>query len=117
MAGKSTMITLNNDVEMPALSLGVFQSAPQETAAAVTAALQDGYRPIDTAAVYGNEAAYGNEKEVGEGIVASAIERGEIPLLVPAAIRATRTHMPIVSLPRAGKATPQGRADSRYATV
>lgn len=62
MTGKSTMITLNNGVQMPALGLGVFQSPPEETATAVTTALQHGYRLVDTAAVYGNE------KEVGEGI-------------------------------------------------
>ncbi|MDT7847381.1 MULTISPECIES: aldo/keto reductase [Streptomyces] len=72
MTGKSTMITLNNGVQMPALGLGVFQSPPEETATAVTTALQDGYRLIDTAAVYGNE------KEVGEGIVASGVDRGEV---------------------------------------
>lgn len=72
MTGKSTMITLNNGVRMPALGLGVFQSPPEETASAVTAALRDGYRLIDTAAVYGNE------KEVGEGIVASGVDRGEV---------------------------------------
>ena len=53
-------LTLNNGVEMPALGLGVFQTPPDETRAAVTAALDLGYRHIDTAA------AYGNEREVGE---------------------------------------------------
>jgi diketogulonate reductase-like aldo/keto reductase len=42
--------TLNNGVEMPMLGLGVFQSPPEETAAAVGAAIADGYRLIDTAA-------------------------------------------------------------------
>lgn len=65
-------ITLNNGVEMPALGLGVFQSPPAETAAAVEAALRTGYRHIDTAAVYGNE------REVGEGIRRSGIPRSEI---------------------------------------
>ena len=55
-------ITLNNGVELPALGLGVFQSPPAETAAAVEAAIRTGYRLIDTAA------AYVNEREVGEGI-------------------------------------------------
>ncbi|ELP63796.1 aldo/keto reductase [Streptomyces turgidiscabies] len=72
MAGKSTMITLNNGVRMPALGLGVFQSPPEETATAVTTGLQHGYRLIDTAAVHGNE------KEVGEGIAASGVDRGEV---------------------------------------
>ncbi|MFJ4210387.1 aldo/keto reductase [Paenarthrobacter sp. NPDC089675] len=65
-------LTLNNGVTMPALGLGVFQSAPEETTAAVTAALAAGYRHIDTAA------AYGNEREVGEGIQASGLDRSEI---------------------------------------
>ncbi|UKA49524.1 aldo/keto reductase [Arthrobacter sp. FW305-123] len=65
-------ITLNNGVVMPALGLGVFQSAPEETTAAVEAALAAGYRHIDTAA------AYGNEKEVGEGIRNSGLERDEV---------------------------------------
>ena len=64
--------TLNNGVEMPMLGLGVFQSPPAETAAAVGAAIADGYRLIDTAA------AYGNEREVGEAIRASGVDRGEL---------------------------------------
>lgn len=65
-------LTLNNGVAMPALGLGVFQSAPEETAAAVEAALSAGYRHIDTAA------AYGNEREVGEAIRRSEIPRDEV---------------------------------------
>lgn len=65
-------LTLNNGVTMPALGLGVFQSAPEETAAAVAEALRIGYRHIDTAA------AYRNEREVGEGIRRSGIARDEI---------------------------------------
>jgi len=65
-------LTLNNGVTMPALGLGVFQSAPEETAAAVAAALEVGYRHIDTAA------AYGNERQVGEGIHRSGIDRDDI---------------------------------------
>ena len=65
-------LTLNNGVTMPALGLGVFQSAPEETAAAVAEALRIGYRHIDTAA------AYRNEREVGEGIRRSGVARDEI---------------------------------------
>jgi diketogulonate reductase-like aldo/keto reductase len=65
-------ITLNNGVAMPALGLGVFQTPPEETRAAVRAALDAGYRHVDTAA------AYGNEREVGEAVAASAIERSEV---------------------------------------
>ncbi|MRH30078.1 aldo/keto reductase [Microbacterium sp. SYP-A9085] len=57
---------------MPALGLGVFQSPPEQTAAAVDTALRLGYRHIDTAA------AYGNEREVGEGIRRSGVDRGDI---------------------------------------
>ncbi|MDR6508383.1 aldo/keto reductase [Arthrobacter oryzae] len=65
-------ITLNNGVTMPALGLGVFQSAPEETTAAVEAALAAGYRHIDTAA------GYGNEREVGEGIRSSGLDRSDV---------------------------------------
>lgn len=65
-------LKLNNDVELPALGLGVFQTPPAETAAAVEAALEIGYRHIDTAA------AYMNEREVGEGIRRSGVDRSEI---------------------------------------
>jgi diketogulonate reductase-like aldo/keto reductase len=65
-------LTLNNGVRMPALGLGVFQSPPEETTAAVEAALRDGYRLIDTAA------AYGNERELGEAIRRSGVARDEL---------------------------------------
>jgi 2,5-diketo-D-gluconate reductase A len=65
-------ITLNNAITMPALGLGVFQSSPEQTTAAVEAALATGYRHIDTAA------AYGNEREVGEGIRRSGVDRSEV---------------------------------------
>jgi diketogulonate reductase-like aldo/keto reductase len=65
-------ITLNNGVVMPALGLGVFQSPPEETTAAVEAALATGYRHIDTAA------AYGNEREVGAGIRRAGLDRSDV---------------------------------------
>src|SRR3954453_9494688 len=65
-------LTLNNGVTMPALGLGVFQSPPEETTAAVEAALREGYRLIDTAA------AYGNEREVGDAVRASRLDRSEV---------------------------------------
>ena len=65
-------LTLNNGVEIPALGFGVFQTPPDETRAAVEAALSAGYRHIDTAA------AYGNEREVGEAIANSGIDRHEV---------------------------------------
>ena len=65
-------LTLNNGVTLPALGLGVFQTPPDETRDAVTAALEAGYRHIDTAA------AYGNERQVGEGIAASKLDRSDV---------------------------------------
>lgn len=65
-------ITLNNGVVMPMLGLGVFQSPPDATAAAVQEALRLGYRLLDTAA------SYGNEREVGEGIRRSGLARNDI---------------------------------------
>jgi diketogulonate reductase-like aldo/keto reductase len=65
-------IALNNGVQMPLIGLGVFQSAPEDTARAVEAAIACGYRLIDTAA------AYGNERQVGEGIRRSGIAREEV---------------------------------------
>jgi len=65
-------ITLNNGVEMPALGLGVFQTPPEETRDAVRAALNAGYRHIDTAA------AYGNERQVGEALHGSDLDRSEV---------------------------------------
>ncbi len=65
-------LTLNNGVTLPALGLGVFQTPPDETRAAALAALEAGYRHIDTAA------AYGNEREVGEAIAASGVDRAEV---------------------------------------
>ena len=50
MTVSSPFITLNNDVEIPALGLGVFLTPPEETARAVETALGAGYRLIDTAA-------------------------------------------------------------------
>lgn len=64
--------TLNNGVEMPSIGLGVFQTSPEDTVAAVEEALRVGYRHIDTAAAYGNEA------QVGEGIRRSGLDRDEV---------------------------------------
>jgi diketogulonate reductase-like aldo/keto reductase len=65
-------VTLNNGVELPALGLGVFQTPPDETRGAVRAALDAGYRHIDTAA------AYGNEREVGDAVRASGLDRSDV---------------------------------------
>lgn len=65
-------ITLNNGVQMPQLGFGVFQVPDEETTAAVAAALAAGYRSIDTAAVYGNEAG------TGRALAESGIARDEL---------------------------------------
>ena len=65
-------LTLNNDVRLPALGFGVFQTPPDVTAQAVRTALETGYRLIDTAA------AYGNEREAGEAIRDSGLARDEV---------------------------------------
>jgi diketogulonate reductase-like aldo/keto reductase len=57
---------------MPALGLGVFQTAPDETRDAVRSALGAGYRHIDTAA------AYGNERQVGEAVHSFNLDRSEV---------------------------------------
>ena len=68
-----TMVTLNNHVEMPVLGLGTYQSrSGKETQDAVLAALQAGYRHIDTARVYGNE------MDVGEALRMSGVPREEV---------------------------------------
>jgi 2,5-diketo-D-gluconate reductase A len=66
------MISLNNGVEIPQLGFGTFQIEPAETKAATLAALEVGYRHIDTAEMYGNEA------EVGEAVRASGLDRDEV---------------------------------------
>jgi diketogulonate reductase-like aldo/keto reductase len=72
MAAEIPTVTLNNGVEMPQLGFGVFQVPDDATTAAVTAALQAGYRSIDTAAAYQNEAG------VGKALADSGIERSEL---------------------------------------
>ncbi|MFL6101134.1 MAG: aldo/keto reductase [Actinomycetales bacterium] len=65
-------ITLNNGVEIPQLGFGVFQVPPRETREATLAALDVGYRHIDTAEMYGNE------REVSEAVRASGLDRDEV---------------------------------------
>jgi diketogulonate reductase-like aldo/keto reductase len=65
-------LKLNTGVTLPALGFGVFQTPPDETRDAVRAALDTGYRHIDTAA------AYGNEREVGEAVRASGVNRADV---------------------------------------
>jgi len=65
-------LTLNNGVTIPQLGFGVFQVPQEQTQRVVEDALEAGYRHIDTAAAYGNEAG------VGAAIAASGIPREEI---------------------------------------
>jgi len=65
-------VTLNNGVKMPILGYGVYQTPPDETKKCVLDALDTGYRSIDTAQAYGNEAG------VGDAVAESGIARDEI---------------------------------------
>ena len=65
-------IMLNNGQTIPQFGFGVFQIRPSDTAAAVATALQAGYRHIDTAEMYGNE------KQVGEAIARSGLDRADV---------------------------------------
>src|SRR3954452_7546945 len=65
-------IRMNDDRTIPQLGFGVFQIPPAETGEAVRQALEVGYRHIDTAEMYGNE------KEVGEAVRASGLDRSEV---------------------------------------
>jgi 2,5-diketo-D-gluconate reductase A len=66
------LIELNDGATIPQLGFGVFQIEPQDTVAAVHKALEVGYRHIDTAAGYENEA------EVGEAIRTSGLDREDV---------------------------------------
>jgi 2,5-diketo-D-gluconate reductase A len=65
-------IELNDGTTIPQLGFGVFQIPPEQTRDAVVAALEAGYRHIDTAEMYRNE------RGVGEGIRAFGIDRGDV---------------------------------------
>ena len=65
-------ISLNNGQTIPQFGFGVFQIQPKDTVAAVSTALEAGYRHIDTAEMYRNEA------EVGEAVAKSGLDRGEV---------------------------------------
>ena len=70
--GSVPTIDLNNGQTIPQLGFGVFQIDPAETADAVRQALEIGYRHIDTAEMYGNEAG------VGQGVRDSGLDRDEV---------------------------------------
>ena len=65
-------ITLNDGARIPQLGFGVYKVAPDETATAVRTALEVGYRHLDTAAMYHNEAG------VGRGIREAAVDRADV---------------------------------------
>jgi 2,5-diketo-D-gluconate reductase A len=65
-------ITLNDGNTIPQLGFGTYQIDPEDTAQAVSEALDIGYRHIDTAEMYGNE------KEVGQAVRDSGLDRGDI---------------------------------------
>lgn len=65
-------LTLNDGFQIPQLGYGVFKVPADDTERTVSEALQLGYRHIDTAAIYGNEAG------VGAAIAASGISRDEL---------------------------------------
>src|ERR1700704_4642246 len=65
-------IELNDGKTIPQLGFGVFQTPPADTAKAVSTALKAGYRHIDTAEMYGNE------REVGEAVTKSGLDRADI---------------------------------------
>lgn len=64
--------TLNNGIKMPLLGFGTFLMSGKDCEDAVCSAIKAGYTMIDTAE------AYGNEKEVGNGIKASGIDRKKL---------------------------------------
>ena len=63
---------LNNGIDMPMLGFGVYQMPPEETERCVMDVLEVGYRLIDTAQSYGNEA------EVGSAIAKSNVAREDV---------------------------------------
>jgi 2,5-diketo-D-gluconate reductase A len=65
-------VRLNNGVEIPQLGFGVFQVPPAQTKQATRTALDAGYRHVDTAEMYGNE------REVGEAIRESGLDRADV---------------------------------------
>ena len=65
-------ITLNNGVEIPQLGFGTYQIPPEQTVEATLSAFEVGYRHVDTAQMYGNEA------EVGEAVRRSGLDRSEV---------------------------------------
>src|ERR1700722_1770050 len=72
MTSPTPTITLNNGISIPQLGFGVFQIPPADTKQFTLDALEVGYRHIDTAEMYRNEA------EVGQAVRASGLDRADI---------------------------------------
>lgn len=70
--GKAPVIKLNSGYDMPVVGLGTYSLHGDTCVNSVRAAIQNGYRLIDTASYYGNE------REVGEGVRKSGVPREEI---------------------------------------
>lgn len=70
--GAVPRLSLNDGRSIPQLGFGVFQIPPADTEAAARRALEIGYRHLDTAEMYGNEA------DVGRAVAASGIERSDV---------------------------------------
>jgi 2,5-diketo-D-gluconate reductase A len=71
-AAAGSVITLNDGHPIPQLGFGVFQIKPRDTVEATSRALETGYRHIDTAEMYGNE------KEVGQAVAGSGLDRSQV---------------------------------------
>ncbi|MEB2300207.1 aldo/keto reductase [Lysinibacillus xylanilyticus] len=69
-------ITLNNGLQMPGMGLGVFQVENDATAEMVKNAIEVGYRSIDTAAIYGNEAGVG--EGIRQALASTGLQRGDL---------------------------------------
>lgn len=69
-------LTLNNGVKIPGFGFGVFQIPDDQTTAAVSNAIQQGYRLIDTAQIYGNEA--GTGAGIQAGLAKTGLQRSDL---------------------------------------
>ena len=72
VGGEILSVRLNNEVAIPRLGFGVFRIPEEATVRAVLTAIEYGYRSIDTAALYGNEAG------VGEAVAACGLPREDL---------------------------------------
>lgn len=66
------VLTLNNGVEIPLIGLGTWRSSPEDMVPVIKTAIENGYRHIDTAKIYGNESA------IGKAIEQTGVKREDI---------------------------------------